>query len=100
MQNIYIDHRKLDPKFMRFSSQAGMYLYLNDAENAGKSAIDSYDYDVRRAGINNECITCYFRKKNIVNKIDGISKENDILLESFNSGIAYNIDKNQYYICE
>ena len=70
---------------MRFSRNAGVWIHCED-----------WDYDnweFKRC-ISNECGICHFRKEQIVNYK---TKENKIMLESFNSGIAYNVDDKNHH---
>ena len=56
--------------------------------------------EFRYGYFHNECLFCYFRKKKILSyTIYNRYKNDQILLDSFNNGIAYNVDRNTYYIC-
>lgn len=85
-----------DRKHTSFSPMTGVFFHWIQSDgSSGKNAL-------RIACSNNECVSCYFRKKNQFDqfpKNNGNNKENESLLQSFNDGIAYNIDDNRYYIC-
>ena len=83
-------------KHLSFSRRAGVFIINASSEgHNGKDRLFS-----RFKCINNQCIACYLRKKNQANRFYDRNKENDILLESFNTGIAYNVNENRYYVCD
>jgi len=92
MINVQTDGRRYDPEHMRFSRKAGVWFYLKVIPDgsASNSALNRID-DFTNRCFNKECIICYYKskrdryKKNINYK----TKCNKIILESFNSGIAY-----------